>query len=189
MGLFNKKVETSKNFIPLKLPDLPKLPDFPGIEEDSDSLPQLPSFPVNSLGNKFSQNTIKEAITGKKENEEDFDADDFAENRMQKMHSPLRNPRIKEMSYEESEIPEEFAGARRMIKASQPIFVRIDKFEESLHIFEKIRKQISEIESTLREIKIAKEEEEKELTHWENEIKNVKEKVERINDDIFSKIE
>ena len=37
-------------------------------------------------------------------------------------------------------------------------------------------------------IKKIREDEEKQLTHWEREIQNVKAEIERINQDIFSKI-
>ena len=77
MALFKKRDETKlKDFSKLpELPQLPELPEIPeneysddDIEEFSGKIPQLPRFPNDSLGQKFSQNTIKEAITGKKDN-------------------------------------------------------------------------------------------------------------------------
>ena len=41
----------------------------------------------------------------------------------------------------------------------------------------------------LKHIRKTKEDEEKELEFWENEIQTVKEQIERVNKDIFSKIE
>ena len=41
----------------------------------------------------------------------------------------------------------------------------------------------------LRDIKTIKEEEEKELEGWEKEIQTIKEQIEKVDKDIFSKIE
>ena len=69
MGLFgtNKKEEKKKEEIP-QIPALPKLPEFQGFGDfgydGTAQIHKLPSFPSSSLGTKFSQNTIKEAVTG-----------------------------------------------------------------------------------------------------------------------------
>ncbi|GAH97999.1 unnamed protein product, partial [marine sediment metagenome] len=159
-------------------------------KKDLESIHQLPSFPTDSLGEKFSQNTIKEAVTGKKEGEEVFEADDFAltEDNMRMMQKPLKKPLTKELP-SPKKIPEGFEEAAKKVKEAEPIFIRIDKFEESLRVFEKTKKQISEIEKMLRNIKRIKEEEEKELELWENEIQTAKEQIEKVDKDIFSKIE
>src|SRR4030042_5039505 len=95
MGFFKKKVEKKEEIPELpELPKLPELPEFPETKENSEErIPQLPSFPNGSLGNKFSQNTIKEAITGRKEVEE-VKADEFVEKyrggeKIQMMQKPL----------------------------------------------------------------------------------------------------
>lgn len=181
MGLFKKKETKEKEFVP-QLPDLPKLPELPGIENGKSSGPinQLPSFPLNSLGNKFSQNTIKEAVTGGKDGDEVWDADDFATERMQMMQKPLIRTK---------EVPEGFEEAASRVKKAEPVFIRLDKFEESLHLFEKIKTQVSEIENMLSNIKQTKENEEKELEHWENEMQQIKSQIEKVDKDIFSKID
>jgi len=200
MGFFNKKEKKSKKKEALSaLPELPKLPEFPKIKEESiKTIPQLPSFPTNALGEKFSQSTIKEAITGKKEGEEVFESDDFAtedENELRRMKKPLRKPLTKELyPINKGRIPKrkiygEFEKATKRIEKIEPIFIRIDKFEESLHTIEKTKKQILEIEKMLREIIRIKEAEEKELTFWEREIQTIKRQIEKVDKNIFSKIE
>jgi len=187
MGWFNKKKGNSENEEIPSLPELPKLPEFSTTEGKNVEEPihQLPSFPSNSLGEKFSQDTIKNAITGEKEDEEVFNADDFApeEDEMQMMQKPLKKISLS------SRIPKEFKRAENKIGKSEPIFIRIDKFEESLKIFEKVKTKISEMETMLRDVKRIKEEEEKELTSWESEIQMIKGQIEKIDNDIFSKIE
>lgn len=194
MGWFGKKEkEKKKEGIP-SLPELPKLPEFPEMEKDSKkSIHRLPNLPNNSLGEKFSQDTIKEAITGKKEVEGSFKADEFAlENNMQRMQEPQKKSLTKEISHQiekRIEVPKEFKGVAKKVKEIEPIFIRIDKFEEGVKTFERIKEKISEIEKLLEDTKRVKEEEERELETWENEIKSVREQIEKVDKEIFSKIE
>ena len=96
MGWFSKN-EKSEDKVP-ELPELPKLPALPEREE-SEPLHQLPSFPDSSLGSKFSQNAIKDAVAGRKEDDGGFDANDFRlDNEMETMPKPLNKPMKKEIS-------------------------------------------------------------------------------------------
>lgn len=157
------------------LPELPKLPKLPQINSKdvdfSDAPSQLPSYPPGSLGEKFSQNAIKEAVTGKTGDEEVLDADESLDEIEKKMMpKPLdRNLKTK-------------------VTTLEPVFVRIDKFEEGLKIFERTKVKISEIGKLLEEMKKINENEEKELQSWEKEIQIMKKNFEKINQDIFSKI-
>ena len=47
---------------------------------------------------------------------------------------------------------------------------------------------MSEIEKTLKNIKEVKENEERELASWENEIEMIKKQIEKVDKNIFSKI-
>ena len=185
MGLFKKDKKTEQKEVLPQLPELPKLPELSQIEDKglySQSVNQLPKFPNNSLGEKFSQNIIKEAVAGGKEGEEGFDADDFAEEKMQMMQKPTKRQFAQE-------IPIGFQVTPNKIKKAEPVFIRLDKFEESLHLFEKTKKQISEIEIMLNNIKRLKDQEEKELEFWEKEMQSIKTQIEKVDKDIFSKVE
>lgn len=186
MGWFNTKEKEVKKNDMLMLPELPKLPEFPQSKENKiNSIHQLPSFPTSSFGEKFSQNAIKDAITGKKEGEEVFDTDDFEDDEIQMMPKPLK--KTKEFSDIE---PQKFAKPyRKMTKSLEPIFIRIDKFEESLQILEKTKEKILEMEKILGDIKRAKEEEEQQLEFWEQEIQTIKGQIDKIDKNIFSQIE
>ena len=192
MGWFKKKKEKKKEEEIPSLPELPKLPELPQSKiKNKEPVHQLPSFPVDSLGEKFSQNTIKEAISGKKEDESAFDKKEESQmfqRHPQKIIGGLSSPASKKIP-PERKIPREFKEAARKVKEAEPIFIRIDKFEDGLKIFEKIKKQISEIESMLKEIKETKEKEESELEMWENEIKTAKDEIEKVDNNLFSKIE
>ncbi|MCX6749334.1 MAG: hypothetical protein NTW17_01140 [Candidatus Pacearchaeota archaeon] len=186
MGLFSKKEKKSEEGIP-ELPRLPRLPDFPEMEDED--IPLLPRFPSSPLGRKFSQHSIKDAVSGEKE-DKDFYADEFPGSGMRMTQEPLRKSMTEEV---EEEIDEEFPEkSSPMIKTfrqeSEPVFIRIDKFEEGLRTFEAIKSQISEIEKILAETKRIKEKEDIELRSWENELKRMKGEIEKISRDIFSKI-
>lgn len=176
MGLFGKNQK--------EMPSLPELPELKEVKKEKRefSLPQLPSLPSTSLGEKFSRNMIKEAVTGGKE--EIGGANEFERGRM--MHSP-EIPRTREI--EESYVPEQFMPAMKRVKDKEPIFIRIDKFEESLKVLENTKNKIYEIERVLKEIRETKEKEERELTAWEEEIQKIKQQIERVDSEIFSKVE
>lgn len=191
MGIFNnKKKENKKIDEAYKLPRLPEIPKLPEMTEDNEfdrDIHPLPKFSTDSLGQKFSQNTIKEAITGKKE-ERTF-ANEFAhEDEMQMMQESQLAPPMPQKERLTMEVSPSYEP-RRVRETAEPIFIRIDKFEEGLHALENARKQISEVEKILREIRKTKEEEEKELNSWEKEIQTAKEQIEKIDREIFSKLE
>jgi hypothetical protein len=186
MGLFKKKEKKEKISDVSKLPEIPQLPELPEFPEPESNefreipgqIPQLPSFPNGSLGNKFSQDTIKEAITGKKE--EEVEADEFA-GEMPMMQRPL----VREGTKRDIYTPLQKART----KEAEPIFIRIDKFEEGSKVFEEVKEKILEIEKMFGDVKNVREKEEKELLLWEDEIKQAKEKIERVDRNIFSQVE
>ncbi len=191
MGLFGKNKKGEKREEKPSLAQLPRLPELDSSNQNK--MHKLPSFPSNSVGNKFSQDSIKHAVTGKRGEEEAFYADDFDSDNERMMHEPLRKPMVKELDEEiEAEkitSPEIASSKIRHIKSStEPIFIRVDKFEDAIKIFDKAKKQITDIEHILSEINQIKEKEEKELQEWIKNIKSIKTKIEKVDRDIFSKI-
>lgn len=189
MGLFNKKEKKVEEGLP-SLPQLPKLPDFPDFEDyEKSSYHQLPSFPSNSIGTKFSQDSIKDAVSGGMKGDEDY-GEGFDEDEMRRMQRPIKKPMTEEIGDMEEEFPENrFRESKRDVGGEAgPIFVRVDRFEEGLKLFENIKRQISDIEKNLGDLKAIKEKEENELEDWENELKKIKDQIEKINEDIFMKV-
>jgi chromosome segregation ATPase len=204
MGWFDKKEESEKK-LP-ELPELPRLPEFPKMnsirknlsDKEKESLPQLPSFPSSSFGQKFSQNAIKEAVAGERGDKEDFDVDD-SEEEIQMIHKSPKRIFTNEISPETDSSPsakiKEIENYPREIKPIQirkenePVFVRIDKFEEGIKTLEKAKEEITEIEKMLKDTKSLKEEEEIQLEKWEKEIQKIKKQIENIDTEIFSKVE
>ena len=191
MKLLKKRVEQPDG-IP-DLPELPKLPKLPEFEPEKENKPlkpihQLPRFPNDSLGQKFSQNTIKEAITGKKEGK--GLANDFAEDEEEQMMPRLQGKKFPPLPQRKmTREGFDFREKNERTKESEPIFIRIDKFEEGLKSLEKANFQIFEIEKLIKDIKEMREGEEKELQSWEKEVQIAKNEIEKIDDEIFSKIE
>lgn len=217
MGLFSKKKkEESGENLSHKLPSLPALPghsEFPEIPQNNqtpgdllnlknedDEIHQLPSFPTNSIGEKFSQDTIKTAVGEEEFNNFDYEND---ENMPKMIPEKVNEPMLKSMPHledeeiekinkneaEKIEIEKKLNAEYKTINKNEPVFIRIDKFEESLHVFKIAKKKISEIEDLLKETKEIKQKEEKELMEWENKILKLKDQIEKVNEDIFSKIE
>ena len=183
MGLFKKKKEV-KEEIP-KLPNLPSLPAPPKSKKNLEykkDISQLPSFPNNSIGDEFSQNIIKEAVSGGEEGDKDLYADELDHKEMKMMQKSIKRPLTQE-------IPLDFKEAAKSINDNEPVFIRIDKFEESLKIFGETKKQLIEIEKLLAHTKNLKEQEERELQAWEGNLRNTKAKIEKIDKNLFSKIE
>jgi len=179
MGLFNKKdkKEVKGGEIP-RLPDLPQLPELPRLPEftDTDEYSNEKLAKLPGLSNNFSQSNFKNAVTGRKEVEED--ADDFAiRSEMQMMQNPL----IKEESFGSTQ-------EKPRVKEAEPLFIRIDKFEEGSRAFEAVKKQIMGVERLFNDLKRVKENEEKEIRLFESEIKQIKDKLEGIDKNIFSKV-
>lgn len=202
MGLFskNKKEEAKpKPFQPI--PSLPKLPDFPrldssGYGSDYDGpakISKLPSFPSNSLGTRFSQDTIKEAVTGDEEGDMgnvDDSADDTDEDNgeMRMMRNPMmRRPVTEEMgsNWRSPQMPSTSKAGRSTM---EPVFIRIDKFEDAMKVFNEMKHKVSEVERVLEDIKSMKEKEDTELKSWENELKSMKDQISKVDADIFSRI-
>ena len=206
MGLFSKKKEDEQNL------DIPKLPELPGkstlpparlpetkdnseIDDFETSLHQLPSFPSNGFGNKFSQNTIKNAVLGDSEKDEDEPTimpPEFKISPPEKIEPPKEKklPKIEPPKTDKIELQRKtFEEPKHKSVEAEPIFIRIDKFEESLKIFNRIKTKVSEIESLLNETKELKNKEDEQLSSWQEEIQKLKFQIEKVDEDIFSKIE
>ncbi|MFH1326820.1 MAG: hypothetical protein ABIH59_01705 [archaeon] len=88
------------------------------------------------------------------------------------------------------EPPKEHKGGKtssRTMKA-EPLFIQLDKFEETISAFDEIKLKISEIESLLRSVREVKRKEEEKLNHWEEEIDKIKVQLGKIDQELFNKI-
>jgi len=181
MGLFHKKEKEGGKIPELpEIPELPKLPELPG--ESPKPIHQLPSLPNNSLGEKFSQNIIKEAITGREEGDFEDIVDDFdSVKEPQKIQSPQIKEQVRPM-----QMP--LTAPKAVVREAEPLFVRLDKFKESHEIIDAVKGQMHEITHLLNETNSLKEKEDHQLKLWETELQEIKNKIEKIDQDLFSKV-
>lgn len=161
MSWFNKKENKSG------LPDLPPLTDstfndLPTLPHEMDKeFSPLPAFvPLNS--SKTNSFTVKDVIST----------------------TPI--PETKQMTREIDEY--EIKPEKTYKKTNEPIYVRIDKYQESHANFLEIKKKILEIQNVLTDIKELKAKEESELAEWEKEIQETKDKLASIDETIFQKL-
>ena len=195
MGLFSKKEPVPE--IPTA-PSLPELPTIPRkIEEQKKELPELPSFPLNSKNKNLNQEIVKSAVS---------DSSERKENDTMIPEVPRFNGEV-EMNSDESfsspklefpipNIPKEEptttltqpSVSMQSSMSADPIFVRIDKFQESQKNFDNIKDMVGEIESVLNKIKDVKAKEESELKGWTDDVEKIKTKLSQIDSDIFSQI-
>lgn len=73
-------------------------------------------------------------------------------------------------------------------KQEEPIFVRIDKFQNAKKDFKEIQKKIKQIELTLRKVQEEKLKEDKEVSSWIENLEKVKSRLNEIDSEIFSKV-
>ena len=189
MGLFSRKKDEKEA---PELPQLPKLPQIPfqntskiqdiplNPNNDASRSTTLPSFPTSNFGNKMNQSTIKEAV---EEHNNKIPEDEFSQMTPSIIpRMPQSRPRSLEMSNWQNQ------NTETRVKRTEPIFVKLEKFESALSTFNEIRLRIGEIDSLLKDIREVKRKEEAELEEWENEIETIKARLDQIDKDIFNKL-
>lgn len=187
-----------------KLPELPELPELPPLtgktigreisssriipeapmrKADLPEIPSIPSLPSSQTGNKLSYDIVKRAVKD----------DDNEEIEMPKLPEEI-SKKTKEIDY--FEIPKIEKSHddwdSRIIQSrekTEPIYVRIDKYQESLSSFNEVKKRLLEIENLLRDIKEIRAKEEGELQGWIAEIQEAKSKLNEVDKTVFQKLE
>lgn len=87
------------------------------------------------------------------------------------------------MNYEEN-----IEKKKVFTKDTEPIYIRLDRFQTTIDSFEEIKSKINEIESLLNKTREIRAKEEKELEEWEQEIGIIKSKLDLIDKNIFEKV-
>ncbi len=94
---------------------------------------------------------------------------------------PLPPPPQQPRNYQE--IPE-YKGRR-----TEPIYVRLDKFETTIQSLGEIKDKIVEIERILAKTKEVKAQEERELEEWEKEVHIIKTRLDSIDKNVFKELD
>jgi hypothetical protein len=202
MGLFTKDDD---------IPTIPPAPTMPelsvGEYQEKRDLPELPSFPLSSKNESFNREMVKSAVSdipSPIEEEEYVEVPKVSHKREPKKEQPVVAPVRKQ--YVESPIPQlptqpsisdmprrtlelsPLMEMRPVSKSTEPIFVRIDKFQIAQKNFEEIKNKIKEIESVLKKINDIKLQEETELKGWTEDIEKIKSRLAEVDNGIFNQI-
>ena len=70
-------------------------------------------------------------------------------------------------------------------RSGMPVFVKIDEYKEILDVLDMIKSKISEIRETLGGISSLRNEEDSELSMWNNTISEIEKKIESIDKIMF----
>ncbi len=179
MALFRRKKEKypAEEFA---LPEPPPLSDLPkqGLEKPTrlpEQLPKLPEFPDLE---KRGENRIKQEFAMPEELRGPEEVDEEMEMPMPEPKVPPRLPKI---------LP---ARQKRFgLSVEKPIFVKIEKFKDSIESLSEIKEKLRHASSFLQKIKEIRQQEDHELAEWEQDLENLKEKLDNIDKKLFSDIE
>lgn len=190
--LFKDKKEVPKQAIS----QLPELPELPPISENAFNLNSfqkptysaLPAFPEKA-GNEKINNQIVKDIVKSKEKPETLPKLPETEEKMTKEIE--ENEKIDYLQSKKIEIPkiQENIPQKKIQTNSEPLFIRIDKYKDSIENLEEAKRKVLEIEEVLRNIREVRTREEAELTRWENEIKEAKSRLDNIDRTIFQNLD
>lgn len=167
---FKKNEKEAKDSL-AELPELPPMPELPFLARPRTELPALPSFPISQAGEKISREAVKDIV---------LDYSPEAEE-----PAFARKPVTKEIEMPGFKEPAKMPN----IMKEEPIFIRIDKYNDSLLKFQEVKKKLLEIENMLNNIKEEKAKEDIQLREWESEIQQAKSKLDFIDKNIFQKLE
>jgi len=171
MGLFSKKEEP-------RLPEVrshpigqPRIGTPPRDEELK--VHELPSFPNDEFSDKIAQQAIKDNVYEGHSKPMHMELDEDSEDN-------LRTIEINERVSEES--------STKTVSPTKPIFVRLDKFNNGISNLNQIKKTVSMLDQLTSDLKEIKDREEKELRDLENEIQEIKTRLNLIEQDVFNQV-
>lgn len=177
MGWFNAKKEEGNK--PKELPELPELPENPekpSAPGDTDHLP--------NIGVKSSQPSQPPIVENKEKEVEDMrhSSPPKATVEQAPLKGPYKDP--KGLGYSKTT---GYLSAQP--KITEPIYIRLDKFEATVENFQEIKEKINEIENLLAKAKEIRAKEEEELSDWEQEIQVIKSRIEYIDRNLLDKLD
>ena len=160
MGLFNRKKKEENKILPLpEFPRLPNEPSFPFYDEqlhEKESLSKLPQKSDFTKSTATSDFFEKKVMTPKFDKEIEFDE-----------MSPRRSPLTLEKREE------------------KPVFVKIDKYRESMKSLDSIKSKLEEADNLLKTLTKLRQDEERELEDWQNTLNEIRQKLLKMDKDLF----
>jgi hypothetical protein len=214
MGLFSNKEKVPKIPPALKLPELPKnmesknnnqLPSLPNtnfgenlnqemvksavVDTSEEKQNNLETLPQN-MKYKPDQNQgkIPSPQDTQQSQETKIPLPPIPEHKKPEMHKSIMEHEPKRTLELPPNHSEDLIKHSANAKEIEPIFVRIDKFQNSQRQFEDIKKDVNDIEKTLRKVKEAKVKEDTEISNWTNDLEKIKARLSEIDSDIFDQV-
>ena len=189
MGLFKKK----GGDVP-EIPEAPKLPALPEVPAASE-VPELPSIPASSQNDNLNQEMVKSAV-GEASSEVEpaipeapvtpieppaFNDSGEANGAPMGDATDAQSP-IPEPPTEEAEAPVEGP------KVIEPIFVRIDKFQDAKESLSRVQDKTKEMKDILRKLNEVRRKEEEEISGWDEELEKLKSMLSEVESEIFNQV-
>ena len=199
MSWFSKKEEVPK------IPPAPEVDTFlKNYPEGKSELPELPSFPADKKHENLNAEMVKSAVSEfptPEDNEVNVEIPKDFNSEGSGMGEGLLPPKPSLNAVPEPPKPvapkpvvsakpklHEPVSSPKLPHHVEPIFVRIDKFQQAQKSFENIKEKVHDIEALLRKIKDVKVKEDQELSNWSNEVEALKLKLSEIDNDIFDQL-
>ncbi len=191
MALFKKKrEELPPEDFSLPEPPAMSVEDFSGFEDLPD-LPELP--PIDDFEGPRIKQEFQESRTqlpaqrrGEKMKPMRIEMEDYEIQAL-----PMASQRMNIQG--EAPSPTSFSApqpARRIISPiERPIFVKIEKFRDSIENLHQIRNKLKNASSLIQKIKEVRQREDYELASWERELGELRAKLDSVDKKLFSDVE
>ena len=183
MGLFSHKEKIPELPMSPLLPSLPENPEeLPQISKEEE-LPELPSFPKNFHDNDLNQEIVKSAVSDNSSGESEvIEPEQNVEELIPSIPSQEINPA------EEETVNNKKSISNSEGKFSEPVFIRIDKYQAAKKNVEEIRIKVSEMEKIINKLNELKLKEDEEIKQWSEEVEKLRTRLRDIDSDIFNQI-
>lgn len=156
--------------------------------QEPNPLPQLPKYGDQDLS------IVKNTLQGPNKIQNPEDYNNYQENQNKYYPPTNQGYEIKEKKELRTiEVPEDYEPPlskipRKKLNKEGSVFVKIEKFQNSIENFERIKEKLNEIQETIIKIKRVRSKEEEELKQWELEVQAIKARIENIDNILFDKI-
>ena len=189
-----------------RLPDLPSsnvgfdrssaiLPPEPEEDEEFEKN-ELPTFPDSPSHNAFSRAAIKDAVNS------NYEEDESRSKKIVEMeewspttHLSRSQEKLNDEDSDDSSgvisRPRPMVMPRQMIRETgvPDVFIKIDKFHAAKMTFGMVKKKLEEIDELIKKVRDRKLREEQELTAWEQDLVQIKAKIQEVTENVFEKVD
>ena len=194
MGLFKKKREElpPEDF---SLPEPPAMPpeDFLGFEDlpDLPELPPIDDFEGPRIKREFQESRMQLPAQrrGEKMKPMRIEMEDYEMQALPTVSPKMNMPPSMQPMREPSTFSLTQPTRRIISPVERPIFIKIEKFRDSIENIHQIREKLKNASSLIQKIKEVRQREDYELASWERDLGELKAKLDSVDKKLFSDIE